>query len=79
MTRLSLSPSAALQLSENLRHLRVFEMDTEDEDDEPQNDTAEQDTLDATMTSQGDESAEAGNDEAGKTEEHLELEETSEL
>lgn len=54
-------------------------MDTEDEDDEPQNDTAEQDTLDATMTSQGDESAEAGNDEAGKTEEHLELEETSEL
>ncbi|XP_051929734.1 anaphase-promoting complex subunit 4 [Hippocampus zosterae] len=69
----------ACVLSENLRHLRVFEMDTEDEEDEPQNDNAEQDTCDATMTSQGDESAEPGNDEAGKTEEHLELEEASEL
>ncbi|XP_077439732.1 anaphase-promoting complex subunit 4 [Vanacampus margaritifer] len=72
----------ACVLSENLRHLRVFEMDVEDEDDEgaePQNDTAEQDTLDATMTSQGDESVEARNDEAGKNEEHLESEETSEL
>ncbi|XP_077389622.1 anaphase-promoting complex subunit 4 [Festucalex cinctus] len=72
----------ACVLSENLRHLRVFEMDVEDEDDEgaePQNDTAEQDTLDATMTSQGDESAEVRNDEEGKTEEHLESEETSDL
>ncbi|XP_061539412.1 anaphase-promoting complex subunit 4 isoform X1 [Phycodurus eques] len=72
----------ACVLSENLRHLRVFEMDVEDEDDEgteQQNDAAEQDTPDATMASQGDESAEAGRDEAGKTEEHLESEETSEL
>ncbi|KAM9797015.1 anaphase-promoting complex subunit 4 [Syngnathus typhle] len=69
----------ACVLSENLRHLRVFEMDMEEEDDEPQNDTAEPDTLDATMSSQGDENAEGGNDEAGITEEHLESEETSEL
>ncbi|XP_057698203.1 anaphase-promoting complex subunit 4 [Corythoichthys intestinalis] len=72
----------ACVLSENLRHLRVFEMDVEDEDDdgaEAQNDTAEQDMLDATATSQGDENVEAGNDQQRKTEENLESEESSEL
>ncbi|XP_077463383.1 anaphase-promoting complex subunit 4 [Stigmatopora argus] len=72
----------ACVLSENLRHLRAFEMDVEDEDDdgaEAQNDTAEQDMLDATATSQGDENGEAGNGERRKNEENLESEESSEL
>lgn len=74
------------QLSVNLRHIRVFEMDVEDEDDEgaeSQNASADQDGLETSMTSQGlgDDSVEAkdGSGERGeviqKTEEHLESEE----
>uniref|UniRef100_A0A8D0AR71 Anaphase-promoting complex subunit 4 n=1 Tax=Sander lucioperca TaxID=283035 RepID=A0A8D0AR71_SANLU len=82
----------ACVLSANLRHIRVLEMDVEDEDDEgaeSQNASADQDGLDTTMTSegQGEESVE-DKDEAGKqgggdvfkkTEEHLESEEALEL
>lgn len=81
----------SLQLSVSLRHIRVFEMDVEDEDDEGaelQNASADQDELETSMTSQGlgEESVEA-KDEAGerreaviqKTEEHLESEEALEL
>uniref|UniRef100_A0A8C4E8T4 Anaphase-promoting complex subunit 4 n=1 Tax=Dicentrarchus labrax TaxID=13489 RepID=A0A8C4E8T4_DICLA len=77
----------ACVLSANLRHIRVFEMDVEDEDEEgaeSQNVSADQDGLETSMTSQGqgEESVEA-EDEAGeprgavfqKTEEHLESEE----
>ncbi|CAL1593018.1 unnamed protein product [Knipowitschia caucasica] len=48
----------ACVLSANLRHIRVFEMDVEDEDDEgadSQNVTAEQDILETTMSSLGQE------------------------
>uniref|UniRef100_A0A3Q1FLU1 Anaphase-promoting complex subunit 4 n=1 Tax=Acanthochromis polyacanthus TaxID=80966 RepID=A0A3Q1FLU1_9TELE len=81
----------ACVLSANLRHLRVFEMDVEDEDDEgadSQNASADQDGLDATMTSQGqgEESLEAegeagqqGGDGFLKPKEHLESEEAVEL
>uniref|UniRef100_A0A671WLE9 Anaphase-promoting complex subunit 4 n=1 Tax=Sparus aurata TaxID=8175 RepID=A0A671WLE9_SPAAU len=81
----------ACVLSANLRHIRVFEMDVEDEDDEgadSQNASADQDGLDASMTSQGpgEESVEAedeGGEQKGavfqKTEEHLESEEALEL
>lgn len=44
------------QLSANLRHIRVFEMDVEDEDDEgaeSQNASADQDGLETSMNSQG--------------------------
>lgn len=77
--------SLSWQLSGNLRHIRVFEMDVEDEDDEgadSQNASADQDGLETSMASQ--ESAEA-QDEAGeqgetqKTEEHLESEEALEV
>ncbi|KAL7397251.1 hypothetical protein ABVT39_019237 [Epinephelus coioides] len=80
----------ACVLSANLRHIRVFEMDVEDEDDEgneSQNASADQEGLDTTMTSegQGEESVETI-DEAGeqrdvfkKPEEHLESEEALEL
>ncbi|XP_056234370.1 anaphase-promoting complex subunit 4 isoform X2 [Seriola aureovittata] len=81
----------ACVLSANLRHIRVFEMDVEDEDEEgadSQNNSADQEGLDTTMTSQGqgEESVEAEG-EAGeqrgdgfqKTEEHLESEEALEL
>lgn len=46
----------ACVLSANLRHIRVFEMDVEDEDDEgaeSQNASADQDGLETTMSSQG--------------------------
>uniref|UniRef100_A0A8D3EES3 Anaphase-promoting complex subunit 4 n=1 Tax=Scophthalmus maximus TaxID=52904 RepID=A0A8D3EES3_SCOMX len=46
----------ACVISANLRHIRVFEMDVEDEDEEgadSQNASADQDGLDTTMTSQG--------------------------
>uniref|UniRef100_A0AAQ6AP03 Anaphase-promoting complex subunit 4 n=1 Tax=Amphiprion ocellaris TaxID=80972 RepID=A0AAQ6AP03_AMPOC len=81
----------ACVLSANLRHLRVFEMDVEDEDDEgadSQNASADQDGLDATMTSQGQgegslgvegEAEEQGRDEFLKPTEHLESEEAVEL
>ncbi|KAF0042435.1 hypothetical protein F2P81_005967 [Scophthalmus maximus] len=54
----------ACVISANLRHIRVFEMDVEDEDEEgadSQNASADQDGLDTTMTSQGpgEESVEA--------------------
>uniref|UniRef100_A0A3P8UJ02 Anaphase-promoting complex subunit 4 n=1 Tax=Cynoglossus semilaevis TaxID=244447 RepID=A0A3P8UJ02_CYNSE len=57
----------ACVLSTNLRHIRVFEMDVEDEEEEgadSQNATAGQDVLHNTMTSegQGEESVEAGGD-----------------
>ncbi|XP_068175189.1 anaphase-promoting complex subunit 4 [Antennarius striatus] len=78
-------------LSGNLRHIRVFEMDVEDEDEEgaeSQNTCADQDQLETSMTSQvqGDECVET-EDDAGeqrktlfqKTEEHLESEEALEL
>lgn len=79
-----------MQLSANLRHIRVFEMDVEDEDDEgadSQNASADQEGLDASMTSQGqgEESVEvedAGEQGGGgfqKTEEHLESEEALDL
>ncbi|CAL8255132.1 unnamed protein product [Merluccius merluccius] len=48
----------ACVLSANLRHVRMFEMDVEDEEDEEggdsQNASADQDVLEASMTSQGD-------------------------
>lgn len=82
----------SLQLSANLRHIRVFEMDVEDEDDEgaeSQNTTADQDVLDSTMSStgQGIEERAETEDEAGgqredvlqNTEERLESEEALEL
>uniref|UniRef100_A0A8C3FZE4 Anaphase-promoting complex subunit 4 n=1 Tax=Cyclopterus lumpus TaxID=8103 RepID=A0A8C3FZE4_CYCLU len=77
----------ACVLSANLRHIRVFEMDVEDEDDEgaeSQNASADQDGLDATMASegQGEEPKEEGGERVGgggdafrKTEEQLESEE----
>ncbi|CAJ1059952.1 anaphase-promoting complex subunit 4 [Xyrichtys novacula] len=82
----------ACVLSANLRHIRVFEMDVEDEDDEgaeSQNTSADQDALDSTMSSAGqgrEERAEA-DDEAGgqrgdvlqNTEERLESEEALEF
>lgn len=77
------------QLSANLRHIRVFEMDVEDEDDEgadSQNASADQDGLETTMNSQGEgeESAAAGAEGHGdnrfqKAEEQLESEEALEL
>ncbi|AWP11197.1 putative anaphase-promoting complex subunit 4 isoform 2 [Scophthalmus maximus] len=75
----------ACVISANLRHIRVFEMDVEDEDEEgadSQNASADQDGLDTTMTSQGpgEESVEAeGEAREQKTEEHLESEEAQEL
>lgn len=79
------------QLSDNLRHIRVFEMDVEDEDDEgadSQNASADQDGLETTMSSQGqgEESVDAegkareqGEEKFQKTEENLESEEALEL
>ncbi|XP_058494472.1 anaphase-promoting complex subunit 4 [Solea solea] len=80
----------ACVLSANLRHIRVFEMDVEDEDEEvadSQNTTADLDGGDTTMTSegQGEENVQTGGDPAGngagfqKTEECLESEEALEL
>ncbi|XP_034563508.1 anaphase-promoting complex subunit 4 [Notolabrus celidotus] len=82
----------ACVLSANLRHIRVFEMDVEDEDDEgaeSQNTSADQDVLDSTMSSTGqggEERAVADDDAAGQrgdvlknTEERLESEEALEL
>ncbi|KAG7228785.1 hypothetical protein INR49_008563 [Caranx melampygus] len=81
----------ACVLSANLRHIRVFEMDVEDEDEEgadSQNASADQEGLETTMTSQGqgEESVEvegAAEEQGGggfkKTEEHLESEEALEL
>lgn len=77
--------SLSWQLSGNLRHIRVFEMDVEDEDDEgadSQNASADQDGLETSMASQEsteaqDEAAEQG--ETQKTEEHLESEEALEV
>uniref|UniRef100_A0A3Q3WH34 Anaphase-promoting complex subunit 4 n=1 Tax=Mola mola TaxID=94237 RepID=A0A3Q3WH34_MOLML len=79
------------QLSSNLRHIRVFEMDVEDEDDEgaeSQNTSADQEGLETSMTIQGlgEETVEA-EDDAGvqkesafqNTEENLESEEALEL
>lgn len=78
------------QLSTNLRHIRVFEMDVEDEDEEgadSQNASADQEGLEATMSSQGQGEEEnleaeggAGEQEEGedvfqKSKEHLESEE----
>uniref|UniRef100_A0A3Q0TEJ8 Anaphase-promoting complex subunit 4 n=1 Tax=Amphilophus citrinellus TaxID=61819 RepID=A0A3Q0TEJ8_AMPCI len=84
----------ACVLSANLRHIRVFEMDVEDEDDEgadSQNASADQDGLENTMNSQGQGEAESLEAEAGageqggrksvfqKPEEHLESEEALDL
>ncbi|XP_060885316.1 anaphase-promoting complex subunit 4 [Labrus mixtus] len=82
----------ACVLSANLRHIRVFEMDVEDEDDEgaeSQNTSADQDALDITMSStgQGGEERAEADDEAGgqrgdvlqNPEERLESEEALEL
>lgn len=79
----------ACVLSANLRHIRVFEMDVEDEDDEgaeSQNVTADQDVLETTMSSQGpEEEAPATNvateerREDQSSEEKLESEEALEL
>lgn len=79
------------QLSSNLRHIRVFEMDVEDEDDEgveSQNTSADQEGLETSMTIQGlgEEMVEAENDAGDQkesafqnTEENLESEEALEL
>lgn len=83
------------QLSANLRHIRVFEMDVEDEDDEgaeSQNASADQDGLETSMNSQGQEegsgwaedgaaaaAAEQSQAAFPKSEEHLESEEALEL
>ncbi|XP_033848043.1 anaphase-promoting complex subunit 4 [Periophthalmus magnuspinnatus] len=76
----------ACVLSANLRHVRVFEMDVEDEDDEgvdSQNVTAEQDVLETTMSSQGQEeegaTAKDQTEESRDTEDKLESEESLEL
>ncbi|XP_071395155.1 anaphase-promoting complex subunit 4 [Centroberyx affinis] len=80
----------ACVLSANLRHVRVFEMDVEDEEDEEgtesQNASTDQDRLEASMTSQveGEQVAEGeaekcGGDVYQKAEEHLESEEALEL
>ncbi|KAM4549363.1 anaphase-promoting complex subunit 4 isoform 2-T2 [Odontesthes bonariensis] len=79
----------ACVLSANLRHIRVFEMDVEDEDDEgadSQNTTADQDGLETTIANQGPgeesldtEAGAAEQDVYKKTEEHLESEEALEL
>ncbi|KAK2907567.1 hypothetical protein Q8A73_008640 [Channa argus] len=63
----------ACVVSANLRHIRVFEMDVEDEDDEggdSQNASADQEGLETTMSSQGqgEDSADA-NCKAGELEE----------
>lgn len=76
------------QLSANLRHIRVFEMDVEDEDDESadsQNASADQDGLEAAMSSQGlaeecvDAEGGSGGDGLKKPDEQLESEEALEL
>ncbi|KAJ3599107.1 hypothetical protein NHX12_033070 [Muraenolepis orangiensis] len=87
----------ACVLSANLRHVRMFEMDVEDEEDEEggdsQNASANQDALEASMTSQGDGEEEAdgrgpdGGSESGAeakdpmedVETHLESQEELEL
>lgn len=81
----------ACVLSANLRHIRVFEMDVEDEDDEgaeSQNASTDQDGLETSMNSQGlgeesghPEGVAAGHSQATfqNTEEHLESEEALEL
>uniref|UniRef100_A0A1A7Y3J1 Anaphase-promoting complex subunit 4 n=2 Tax=Iconisemion striatum TaxID=60296 RepID=A0A1A7Y3J1_9TELE len=77
----------ACVLSANFRHIRIFEMDVEDEDDEgvdSQNVSADQDGLETTITSQGPveqsldsegEAREQEGDALQKTEEQLESEE----
>ncbi|KAM9383943.1 anaphase-promoting complex subunit 4 isoform 2-T2 [Pholidichthys leucotaenia] len=77
----------ACVLSANLRHIRVFEMDVEDEDEEgadSQNVSADQDGLEATMANQGPgeenletegEAGEQGGEVIQKPEESLESEE----
>lgn len=80
------------QLSANLRHIRVFEMDVEDEDDEgaeSQNASADQDGLETSMNSQELEEGSGRAEDAAATEqsqaafpnseEHLESEEALEL
>uniref|UniRef100_A0A7N6F8C9 Anaphase-promoting complex subunit 4 n=1 Tax=Anabas testudineus TaxID=64144 RepID=A0A7N6F8C9_ANATE len=74
-------------LSDNLRHIRVFEMDVEDEDDEgadSQNASADQDGLETTMSSQGQgedsvdaegKAGEQGEEGFQKAVEHLESDE----
>ncbi|XP_072294728.1 anaphase-promoting complex subunit 4 isoform X2 [Eucyclogobius newberryi] len=79
----------ACVLSANLRHIRVFEMDVEDEDDEgadSQNVTAEQDVLETSMSSQGKEEEQGltAKDQSAegrglRTEDKLESEESLEL
>ncbi|TNM87549.1 hypothetical protein fugu_005770 [Takifugu bimaculatus] len=84
----------ACVLSANLRHIRVFEMDVEDEDDEgpeSQNASADQDGLETSMNSQGlEEGSGRAEDGAAATaeqsqaafpnsQEHLESEEALEL
>uniref|UniRef100_A0A7N6B2Z6 Anaphase-promoting complex subunit 4 n=1 Tax=Anabas testudineus TaxID=64144 RepID=A0A7N6B2Z6_ANATE len=77
----------ACVLSDNLRHIRVFEMDVEDEDDEgadSQNASADQDGLETTMSSQGQgedsvdaegKAGEQGEEGFQKAVEHLESDE----
>ncbi|XP_063747363.1 anaphase-promoting complex subunit 4 [Eleginops maclovinus] len=74
----------ACVLSGNLRHIRVFEMDVEDEDEEggeSQNASVDQEGLDSTMNSEG---LEGGKEEAAegagnKMEEQLESEEALDI
>lgn len=78
------------QLSANLRHIRVFEMDVEDEDDEgaeSQNASADQEGLETSMNSQelGEDCDQAEDIGAGQNQatfqntERLESEEALEL
>uniref|UniRef100_A0A4W6E1R0 Anaphase-promoting complex subunit 4 n=1 Tax=Lates calcarifer TaxID=8187 RepID=A0A4W6E1R0_LATCA len=66
----------ACVLSANLRHIRVFEMDVEDEDEEgadSQNASADQEGLETTMTSQGQgEEREEAEGEAGELDKNKE-------
>lgn len=71
----------ACVLSANLRHIRVFEMDVEDEDEEgaeSQNATADQDVLETTVASQGQEEEE-GIKNKDETEERREDQNTKTL
>ncbi|KAK1897284.1 Anaphase-promoting complex subunit 4 [Dissostichus eleginoides] len=73
----------ACVLSGNLRHIRVFEMDVEDEDEEggeSQNASADQEVLESTMTSEGPEGKEEEEEGGGnKMEEQLESEEALDI
>ncbi|KAK5907848.1 hypothetical protein CesoFtcFv8_005656 [Champsocephalus esox] len=72
----------ACVLSGNLRHIRVFEMDVEDEDEEggeSQNASADQEVLESCMTGEGPEGKEEEEGGGSKMEEQLESEEALDI